>query len=107
MSMRMGRGAWGQGNTIRSIYRYDDHTHKRRMGCCDWLPSDGDLCVCISHTGDCFNDYFAVRKQEDGKYKIVGKFGAYVFGRDIGTLTERDFHLLLAGESIDCPIFES
>ena len=106
MSMRMGRGAWGFGNSSRNIYRYINYRHKDRMGCCDWLPSDEDLCVCIKHSGDCFDDYFAVRKQEDGKYKIVGKFGAYVFGSSRGELTERDFHLLLAGESIDCPIFD-
>lgn len=83
-----------------SVYKYIDKEHKHRMGHCEWLPSDGDLCVCIGHSGDCFNDYVAMRKQSDGTYLKVGEFGAYNFGVPCGKLDERNFHLLQAGEPI-------
>ncbi len=95
---RMGR--WGVGNAQKNIYKYSDAEHKNRMGCCEWLPEDGDLCVCVAHSGDYFNNYAAMRIQENGAYKMVGEFGAYCFGESIGELSKRDFHLLQAGEEI-------
>lgn len=86
----------GHGN----VYRYDDNKHKRRMGSCKWLPSDGDLCIRVKDSGDCFHSYVAIRECEDGKWQKVGEFGAYVFGEAIIKLEDRQFHLACAGEPI-------
>lgn len=94
-------GRWNKGNNKREVYLYNDSEHKNRMGSCEWLPSDGDLCVCIEPSGDCFDRYVAMRKQPDGSYQKVGKFGAYAFGDSCGELPEREFHLLQAGENIN------
>lgn len=91
---------WGAGNRPRSIYLYKDKEHKHRMGNCAWLPKDGDLCVCVKASGDCFDDYVAMRIQKNGRYKMVGEFGAYAFGEPCGDLPNREFHLLQAGEEI-------
>ncbi len=93
-------GKWNKGNNKRRVYLYSDADHKDRMGNCDWLPEDGDLCVCIEPAGDCFDNYVAMRKQTDGSFTKVGRFGAYAFGESCGELQERDFHLLQAGEKI-------
>ena len=96
-------GQWnmrgGQGN----VYRYNDEDHKHRMGHCDWLPKEGDLCLRVRDSGDYFHDYIALRKTSDGKLKMVGKFGAYVFGEPICKLEDRAFHLACAGEPVSLP----
>lgn len=48
-----------------------------------------------------FYDYFALRLNDDGKLTKVGEFGAYVFGKQVGQLQKREFHLIQAGEPID------
>lgn len=95
-----GRGSWSGGSSDRSVYLYIDED-RERMGHCDWLPKNGDLCVCLEHSGDCFYDYMAVRKTDDEKYEKVGEFGAYNFGEKLGTLTKRCFHLLCAEEKVE------
>lgn len=93
-------GKWNAGNQSRAVYRYDHQEHEHRMGSCDWLPNDGDLCVCVQPSGDYFDDYVAMRQREDGMYEKVGEFGAYAFGEPCARLEKRDFYLLLAGEPI-------
>lgn len=90
---------WGGGAEIGRLYEYRD-TDKDRMGSCKWLPSPGDLCLCVAHSGDCFFDYIAIRKQKDGRYKKVGGFGAYCFGKARRKPSFRKRYLLLAGEII-------
>lgn len=90
---------WRKGGRIGSVYKYVDKEHNHRIGSCDWLPEDGDLCLCVGHSGDCFSSYVAMREVEGG-LKKVGKFGAYVFGESLGYLEVRDFHLVQAGEII-------
>jgi len=92
---------WNSGNEIMGVYEYKDSEHSRRMGHCEFLPSDGDLCVCVSHSGDCFNNYIAIRKQPCGGYKSIGEFGAYVFGDKSFNLKSREFYLLQAGETVN------
>ena len=99
--IRMGPSAWGSGATNRTIYRYDHARDKHRMGHCAWLPKDGDLCLCVGHSGDCFHDYVALRQGDDGKWTKAGEFGAYFFGEKVGELCKRDFHLAQAGEPIE------
>jgi len=97
-------GVWGNGNSIRGIYRYYDEKHKRRMGSCSWLPKDGDLCLCTGHTGDYFNDYVALKKTKGGKYQKHHRFGAYTFGKRLMYIPEKKFHLLLGGMKVDLAI---
>lgn len=95
---------WGHGAVLRQCYEYRDE-HKNRMGSCDWLPSNGDICIATEHSGDHFYTYVAMRKHTDGKWVRVGKFGAYVFGTAIGkSLDERTFHLACAGEPVELPL---
>lgn len=91
---------WGTGGTTKAVYKYDHERDQNRMGSCNWLPKDGDLCVCTQHAGDYFSDYFAVREQKLGGFKMVGKFGAYNFSEQCGTLSDKIFHLLQAGEVV-------
>lgn len=92
---------WNPGNKKKHIYRYVHDLHKNRIGNCNWKPMDGDLCLCIDHTGDCFNDYLVIRKQSDGRYMGVGEFGAYAFGTSCGSLDTKTFHVVQAGYKID------
>ena len=89
------------GNSKKYVYQYSENRDKDRMGNCVFLPKDGDYCVCIEPSGDCFDNYFVIRKQTNGKHKIVGYFGAYSFGEEIMKLSDRNFHLFLAGEEVD------
>ena len=91
---------WGTGANIQTIYKYISQNDADRMGNCKRLPKEGDLCLCVDHSGDCFYDYYVIRKGKDNKWGIVFKFGAYYFGKKVKTLTERNFHLLLAKERI-------
>jgi hypothetical protein len=93
-------GVWRQGNIRKNIYKYNEKLHKNRMGHCDFLPNDGDLCICVEPAGDCFDRYVVVRKCDDGCYVMVGEFGAYAFGDSCGTVNDREFHLLQAGEQV-------
>lgn len=94
------RGVERPGNNARSIYRYIHAEHKGRMGYCEHLPSDGDLCLCVEHAGDCFDNYVKLWVDDDGLYSVLFEFGAYCFGEVVCTLSDRVFHLLLAGEPI-------
>ena len=95
---------WGRDGDIRGIYKYSHDRDGNRIGHCNWLPKDGDLCICIAHSGDYFSDYVVMRKVKgNGKVRMVGKFGAYNFGKRIGTLRKKNFHLLQAGEAISYP----
>ena len=90
--LMMGRRAWTSGANIGTIYHYDHAQDADRIGHCAWLPNDGDLCLCVEHSGDSFYDYFALRLNDNGKLTKVGEFGAYVFGRKVGKLEKRQFH---------------
>lgn len=99
--MRMGGpSSWGIAAQNRIAYRYDHAKHKHLMGYCKWLPKDGDVCVCTGHSGDCFHNYFAMRRGNDGLWRMVGTFGAYGFGEPLGEIENRAYHLLQAGEAV-------
>jgi len=91
---------WNCRGGHQNVYQYDENRDKDRMGDCSWLPKHGDLCVRVADSGDCFHNYVAIRR-ENGKYKKVGKFGAYIFGKKICKLKDRTYHLILAGEEIE------
>lgn len=96
---------WGTGASIGGLVVFDSEQSLQRVGSC-WMAGRvkvGDVALCISHSGDCFYNYILV---EIGGNFIRGlpgsEFGAYVFGRPIKswTPTDREHHLLCAGESI-------
>lgn len=61
------------------------------------------IVLVIAHggrSGDYFHDYVAMRKGEDGLWRRVGEFGAYVFGESLGKMPDREFHLMMAGEPV-------
>ena len=91
---------WGSGNESGAIYEYLESESRHRIGHCDFIPRDGDYCVCIEHSGDCFDDYIAIRNTGKGTFKKIGEFGAYRFGEKLASLGKKDFHLLQAGEEV-------
>ena len=95
-------GFWGGRGGTRNVYPYSDG-YRHRLGDCEFLPRDGDLCIRTGDAGDFCHSYVAVRRRDDGKYVAAGKFGAYTFGEPLCTLDERTFHLACAGEPIDLP----
>jgi hypothetical protein len=56
-----------------------------RVGSC-WMRGRlriGDVCMCIKHSGDCFNDYILLQMYDNAIRGIPGsEFGAYVFYSD-------------------------
>lgn len=81
-----------------------------RVGNC-WMKGrlkDGDLIIATGHSGDCFWTYCLVEHGSvnvEGRqlYKVIpeSSFGAYVLGEPYPSQpTEREVHLLLAGESV-------
>ena len=82
-----------------------------RVGHC-WMRGrllDGDLAMCVAHAGDCFWRYqlvehgFTIGCTGRKGYKLLdgAKFGAYVLGEPLEWQpTEREMHLLLAGEMV-------
>ena len=74
----------------------------------------GDIALCVGHSGDGFHDFFLVDASfsvyRDGKYipsaRLImeSRFGAYEWGGLLDyKLSARDYHLLMAGETISFP----
>lgn len=93
---------WGQGASIGTIYLYNNKLDEGRIGHCQFKPADGDLCLCVEHSGDYFYDYIAIRRS-GRKWKAAGRFGAYVFGQSIAKTNERQFCLLQEGLAVALP----
>ena len=96
-------GKWNCRGGHGKVFRYIESEHNHRIGQCGFTPSDGDLCIRVADAGDCFHTYISVRKTKDGRYVRVGEFGAYIFGKEVCTLSERKFHLICAGELVEIP----
>ena len=94
-------GRESQGNEICGVYKYIESEHRHRIGDCK-PPNDGELCLCVVHSGDCFNSYYPLTEGDDGSFRadLDRKFGAYVFGYLEGKFSDRDYHLLCAGEKV-------
>jgi hypothetical protein len=92
--------SWGQGASIGSIYKVSPDDFSRVGNC--WMKGrlkDGDLILCIEHSGDHFFDYVLIIPYANGMRAALGsQFGAYTLGEEIKNLPSRDFHLLMAGE---------
>jgi hypothetical protein len=102
MSFEMGR--WSKGNSVRSIYKYIEEEHKGRLGRNDFTPTNGDMCLCTEHSGDCFNYYSVLCLDSSGKYCKGREFGAYKFGKAICVLSEKEFYTVLADIPVVLPV---
>ena len=103
-------GDWGRGNEIGAVYVLNAECTARVGG--GWMKGRlraGDIALCIEHTGDGFFDYILLETGENFVKGIpASRFGSYCFG--VGACrwlpSDREFHLLCAGESITIPISE-
>lgn len=109
------RGGWNKGNDAQHVYPYVHKRDEHRIGDCNFKPEDGDLCLCVEPSGDYFDNYVVIRKKPDGRnqdpdfydtgtWRVVGEFGAYVFGISVYSIPTREFHLLMAGEMVQLPL---
>jgi hypothetical protein len=78
-------GNWGSGAEIGALYRIRPEDFGR-VGCC-WMAGrlkDGDLVLCVAHSGDCFFDYILIYEYANGIEGIPGSsFGAYTLGSKV------------------------
>ncbi|MEE8577293.1 MAG: hypothetical protein V3T31_08550 [candidate division Zixibacteria bacterium] len=95
---------WGGGQSIGVIYilseadndRFGSHWFKGRI-------KDGDVVLCVAHTGDCFYDYKLIKVYGNGLEVLDDSPRMCGYGLGIeseGELTSREFHLLMAGEFV-------
>ena len=94
---------WGQGNQIGQCYRITE-PDLSRVGH-SWMEGRlraGDLVLCCEHSGDYFYDYILVYEYDNAlKGLPQSKFGSYTLSTPVvWELLAREFHLLMAGESI-------
>ncbi len=68
---------------------------------------DGDLAICLEHTGDCFWDYQLLRQTKTAVGATVfelirgSRFGAYVLGTPHGASPTKDeLEILLLGQAV-------
>ena len=100
----------GDGGLSRHLaFRYKGETVRRvTVGFGHECPNPyqiiGSLVLCHEHSGDCFNEFLPLERAEDGRIRPVPEwsFGAYTLNPDdlITTIPRREFHLLLAGETV-------
>ena len=93
--------SWRSVASNKNIYLYINKSEEDRKGNNKFFPMDGDFCLCVGHSGDCFHDYIALKKLGNGKYKMYGKYGAYGSGNKICEIDNRTYHLLQAGEEVE------
>ena len=101
--MRMGPSYWGGGAEIGAVYVLKSKFDLERVGNCwaDGKLKIGDRLLCIEKSGDCFYNYRLIETRKNKTRLIKPMIGAYQLGKKVGrTLSNRKFHLLLAGETI-------
>lgn len=94
---------WMTGNAIGKVYVLAEGD-LQRVGHC-WMNGRlllGDVAMCIRHSGDAFFDYILLDIGSNYVKGIPGsKFGSYSLStEDEWMPTDKEFHLLAAGESI-------
>jgi|SRR6267142_56543 len=90
---------WGHGNKIGEVYVVEEN----RLGINNHQPKDKSLALCIEHTGDYFYDYMPIVVDKKGiRAKLNKQFGSYAFRKlsRFRKFSDREFHLLLAGENL-------
>lgn len=99
-----------KGGDIGGIYIFtqmdiDDY----RVGNC-WMEGrlhPGDVCMCVKHAGDCFNDYILLRLLTNAVQGIPeSRFGAYVLSSEplVWRPSSEEFTTLLKGEYISVEV---
>ncbi len=96
--IRMGPSSWGGGAEVGVLYEYRKEDIARLGHCA--VPKVGDLLLCVAHTGDCFYNYLIIKNRRGEFYAPGKEVCGYALGKKIKPLTKRQFHLLLAGETI-------
>ncbi len=92
---------WGNSNAVGALYRAE----AGRFDSAARGVFDGDLVLCVQHTGDHKYDYILVRVVEGRLrgYPDV-RIGSYSFHWDPALeISDREYHLLAAGESTVMP----
>lgn len=102
---------WGTGAEIGAIYLLEKKDMESySLGNNSKQPKVGDLCLCVRHSGDCFYSYIVLKSIPSLKrtrnytldYYTTGlRFGAYVLGKKVKKLKDKEFHLLLGGIPIE------
>ena len=95
---RKGMNDWRGGNLIGAVYMVEPS----RLGLGKFLPRQNTLALCVEHSGDCFYDYVPLRVHRRWIVAdLENTFGSYIFSKESSLkLTNREFHLLLAGEKL-------
>ena len=93
---------WGQGNIIGAVYTVtQEHLDDYRIDASKKV-SVGTRLLCCKHSGDCFYDYKILGHSPlMCKVTIVGETWGYSLSGEARKLTDREFHLLLAGENVN------
>lgn len=111
MSRPMGRGAWLDQMKTKILYQLGPESFETdKIGHC-WAKGrlrPGDIVLCDKLTGDNFYDFYLVDFEDfsnrEGVHMrlIPYPFGAYAMpATELKGFTERDYHLLRAGEKIE------
>lgn len=93
---------WGGGQEVGTVYLLSVEDNKRFGS--HWFAGrikDGDVALCVEHTGDCFYDYKLLLVFANGLEIAKDSPGlcGYGLGRRVaGELSAREYHLLMAGE---------
>lgn len=101
---------------IGDLYRYRRKDRGRTARCqqcegamgprgkpCVHLPRAGDLCLCLNWCGDCFHEYGILRAVGTGFWRLAQRFHSYEFGERAASLSEQEFHRLMAGLDAHLP----
>lgn len=106
----MGMNEWRSGGHYPGLILKISEKDFDRVGAC-WMKGRlkvNDLVMAIAHSGDCFWTYMLVddrytSAKNQRLYFLIkeSSFGAYVLGTHYTVQpSEREFHLLMAGEKI-------
>lgn len=93
---------WGGGNRIGALYYMRKHDlHRVGNSFMKGRLHEGDIVMCIAHTGDCFYDYILI---EYGQNFIKGilnsRFGAYAMEDTLMEVSEKEYHQIMTGDFV-------
>ena len=93
--------AWRGGNVIGGLYYITEYDLHRVSGWMKGRLRVGDIAMCAQHSGDCFYDYFLMEWGENFMRGIIGsRFGSYTLSTILMQLSNREYHLIMAGEGL-------
>lgn len=94
---------------IGHVYRMGkDCIHRCGSGWYRGRLKEGDLLLCVGHSGDCFSDYLLIEEISYAdrlalRRVLSERIGAYDFGTVAYRLDFDQFHRLAGGVEIDAP----